>query len=105
MMKALIPVLAIALTACSELSTVHYVNNVNAEYNTTATGYRDTDGDGVMDFRDMCPRTQPGLRVAGDGCEAFITSAHEHTELCESFNNTVSMVAVERCDSSNDCAN
>ncbi len=105
MMKALVPAFAIALTACSELSTVHYVNNVNAEYNAAATGYRDTDGDGVMDFRDMCPRTQPGLSVAGDGCEALVAVAHVHTELCESLNNSVSMVAVERCDSVNDCAN
>ncbi|MBA3981863.1 MAG: cell envelope biogenesis protein OmpA [Alcanivorax sp.] len=32
------------------------------------TGLRDSDGDGVIDERDLCPDTPPGTRVDGDGC-------------------------------------
>lgn len=35
-----------------------------------ATGYRDTDGDGVVDFRDLCLRTSPGTLVDARGCPA-----------------------------------
>ncbi len=35
-----------------------------------ATGYRDTDGDGVLDYRDLCLRTLPAIRVGPRGCPA-----------------------------------
>ena len=87
-MRAFIPILAIALTACAELSTVHYVNPIQANYESPATGYRDTDGDGVMDFADMCPRTQPGTRVAADGCVPVPQNAIASSENCDRANAT-----------------
>lgn len=68
-MKSLLLITALMLTACTQLSTVHYVNRVDAAYGAPATGYRDTDGDGIMDFGDVCPRTAVGAPVTEYGCE------------------------------------
>lgn len=53
----------LALMACSAGLAADYADN-----NFRATGYRDTDGDGVRDFRDLCLRTRPGTLVGAQGC-------------------------------------
>ncbi|WP_372760351.1 hypothetical protein [Litorivivens sp.] len=76
-MKLLLLIPLLLLTACSQLSTVHYVNQVAADYGAPATGYRDTDGDGVMDFGDVCPRTAIGATVTEYGCELRLVDLTE----------------------------
>ncbi|WP_372780120.1 hypothetical protein [Litorivivens sp.] len=73
-MRTIVALSIVCLTACSELATVHYVNALDPAYGAPATGYRDTDGDGVMDFGDLCPRTQPGRSVTVYGCEPSVAS-------------------------------
>ncbi len=68
-MKQAMLLIGLCLSAgCSELATVHYVNDANPAYGAAATGYRDTDGDGIKDYSDLCPRTRPGDTVNDTGC-------------------------------------
>lgn len=59
-------------SGCSELVTVHYVNDADPAYGATATGYRDTDGDGIRDYSDLCPGTRPGDSVNDAGCPQYV---------------------------------
>ncbi len=81
-MRAIVVLSIVCMTACSELATVHYVNALDAAYGAPATGYRDTDGDGVMDFGDLCPRTQPGRSVTVYGCEPSVAAHVEDDMSC-----------------------
>ncbi len=64
------------LSALILLGSVH-VDAWAGEYrqnDSRATGYRDTDVDGIADFRDLCPRTALGAAVDAHGCQT-LTSA------------------------------
>lgn len=84
---------AILLAGCSELVTMHYVNEVDPSYGAAATGYRDTDGDGIRDFSDLCPHTEPGATVTDVGCPILLV------ELSASCGDSLEKVAVS-CDTS-----
>ena len=71
-------IVAIALvgliTGCSEFhsinhSDVHYSHGhgQQSEY-AAVNAYLDSDGDGVLDFGDLCPKTPRGSSVSTEGC-------------------------------------
>lgn len=75
-MKPVILICGLLLgTGCADLITVHYVNDANPRYGAAATGYRDTDGDGIKDYSDLCPGTRPGEAVSDAGCPVHYAEA------------------------------
>lgn len=49
------------------------------------SGYRDTDHDGVRDFRDVCPRSNPGSPVDSNGCHyGFPFEVADHVPVAKS---------------------
>ncbi len=60
------------ITGCSEFHTVNHSDiyhnyGHSAEYAGT-NAYLDSDGDGVLDFGDLCPKTRRGSSVSTEGC-------------------------------------
>ncbi len=60
------------ITGCSEFHTVNHSDvHHNASYNgqyAAVNAYLDSDGDGVLDFGDLCPKTPRGCSVTTEGC-------------------------------------
>ncbi|WP_373090605.1 hypothetical protein [Zhongshania sp.] len=71
-MKIVAIVLVGLITGCSEFhavnhSDVHYSFGQQSEYG-AANAYLDSDGDGVLNFGDLCPKTPRGSSVSTEGC-------------------------------------
>ncbi len=71
-MKIVAIAIVALITGCSEFhavnhSDVHYNYDHKSEY-ASANVYLDSDGDGVLDFGDLCPKTSRGSSVSAEGC-------------------------------------